>query len=94
MKGPFWTLGERDTVVASWGEYARGPGWSNSPILVVVRRAQTGTLELEFLQPNEQPPEMLELFEVSAVVAARTAAIVERHMRRLARMTKGAANAA
>jgi hypothetical protein len=57
-------LRKDDKIVTAYAEPAAGPGWSNQPLWVIVRRG--GELFEECLQPHEQTAEMLTLYQVSA----------------------------
>lgn len=61
-------FGEHDKVMVAWAEPARGPGWANQPIWVLVRSQLDGGLRIECVQPGEQSREMLLLYGVSAAV--------------------------
>jgi hypothetical protein len=60
-------LKDQETIVTVYAEQAKGPGWSNQPLFVIVRDAK-GRLREECLQPDEQTAEMKALFNVSATV--------------------------
>jgi hypothetical protein len=65
--------GER--IVAAYAEAASGPGWSNSPIWVLIHCF--GSYRLACIQPDEQTPEIAMLYSVSSVAhAAMTAAVM------------------
>lgn len=53
-----------DTILTAYAEPASGPGWSNSPVWVVVQ-GREGKLRQECLQPNEQSEAMRILYAVS-----------------------------
>ncbi len=57
-------LNEGDVVVTAWAESCAGPGWANSPVRVVVARAN-GNLDEVWIQPDEQTATMRTLFPVS-----------------------------
>lgn len=62
-------IAEDEDVVMAWAEKASGPGWSNIPVWVLIRQDFTGRLRIECLQPDEHPPEVVALREVSSVVS-------------------------
>lgn len=54
-------------VVTAWAEEAHGPGWSNRLIWVICR--VDTALDQIAIQPEDQTPEMMVLFDVSALAA-------------------------
>lgn len=60
-------LRKGDHVVAAYAKLASGPGWSNTPVWVIVESC-TGELRTECLQPEEQTPGMQLLYGISASV--------------------------
>lgn len=58
-----------DTVIVAFAEAAGGPGWSNTPVWVVVQEPM-GKLRVECLQPDEQSHEMATLYGVSSAIHA------------------------
>jgi hypothetical protein len=63
-------IAKNEYVLAAWAEVARGPGWANEPVLVLVGRMGGGEYRIEYLQPDEQSSTMLTLHRVSALVTA------------------------
>lgn len=63
-------MGHKPTILTAFAEPASGPGWSNTPVWYVLRD-EHGKLTLECLQPEDQTPEMVNLYDVSR--AAHTA---------------------
>lgn len=64
--------------IAAWGERCSGPGWSNSPVWVLVRDTGDGSYHLDCLQPEEQTAEIVTLFRISAEVSAAMLSAVMR----------------
>jgi hypothetical protein len=60
-------LKDQEFIVTVYAKQAKGPGWSNQPLFVLIRDAE-GRLREECLQPDEQTAEMKALFNVSATV--------------------------
>lgn len=60
-------LAPSEHIVTVYAEPASGPGWSNSPLWVVVR-AVDGSLREECIQPPEQTNEMVLLYAIAACV--------------------------
>jgi hypothetical protein len=60
-------IAKTDTIITAFASPAAGPGWANSPVWIVVR-SQDGSYREVCLQPEEQSPEMLALYDVSATV--------------------------
>lgn len=56
---------EHDTVITAFAEPAKGPGWTNMPIWVIIREQNTGKLRMECIQPSEQTPGMDALYMCS-----------------------------
>lgn len=55
-------------VIAAWAAPASGPGWANSPILVLRLRAGTNKYRVDYIQPEDQTPEMRCLYGPSAAM--------------------------
>lgn len=55
---------KNDTVLTAYAESARGPGWANAPVWLIVRSA-AGALRQECLQPEEQTETMRLFYRVS-----------------------------
>ena len=73
-------LGPDEYVVAAFAEHASGPGWANSPVVMIVYDRSTGKLRQEGLQPEEQTAEMHTLYDVSAAAHGAMTAAVRRHL--------------
>jgi len=69
------TLDDGDTILTAYAESARGPGWSNTPIWVIVR-ARTGRLRQDCIQPAEQTRDMELLCSISECVNTKMVAAV------------------
>lgn len=63
------------TVVCVYARHASGPGWSNSPLWVILRDGN-GKLKEECLQPDEQPEKVLTLYRIAADVDSEMTAAV------------------
>ena len=59
--------GER--VVCAFAHPCSGPGWSNSPVVAVVRNI-AGEYREVYIQPEAQPSEMVTLYAISAQCTA------------------------
>lgn len=61
---------EDEDIVCACAEHARGPGWANRPLWVIVRTRGTNEMRGLCLQPQEQPADRSwdGLFNVSAEV--------------------------
>ena len=70
------TIGREDTVLTAYAEPAKGPGWANAPIWVIVRDADDN-LRQECIQPSEQTEDMLTLYAFSALLHGRMTIAVE-----------------
>ena len=57
-------LESTDAIVTAYAEHCSGPGWSNSPVWVIVRDLQ-GNLRQECIQMRDQTAEMRVLFDSS-----------------------------
>lgn len=62
-------LHKGDTIIVAWAEPAKGPGWSNRPIWVIIRDRQF-KLRQECIQPEDQDYDTMMLYNVSALVTA------------------------
>lgn len=60
-------LNEHDHIVAVVAEPARGPGWSNTPLWIIVQDG-SGKLRRECLQPDEQGDTLRVLYGTAAAV--------------------------
>ena len=56
-------------LIAAWAEYVAGPGWSNNLVWYVYRN-HNGKIEVDCLQPEDQSPEIVRLFPISAIVSS------------------------
>lgn len=64
-------LSKDDIVVTAWAEEARGRGYV--PLVWVLVRDGNGKLRIEAVQRDDQTPEMLTLFNISADVSIKMA---------------------
>lgn len=72
-------LGKHDRIVTAYAQRASGPGWSNSPLWVIVRDGD-GKLREECIQPEERTAPLHWLYDVAeaahiSVLAALQAAL-------------------
>jgi len=75
----WWRQG--DHVMVAWAEPCNGPGWANSPVLVLVFNATArDTRRVEYLQPEDQTPEMHILYGVSHAASAAMTNAVRKHL--------------
>lgn len=83
---PFhWEEGDR--ILHAWADPAAGPGWSNSPVCVLVIDGNKQP-RIEYLQPSEQTNSMVTLYSISA--AAHEAMTAEvRHEASIWKRKKG-----
>lgn len=58
-------LNKGESLVTAFATYENGPGWSNSPIWVIVCDRDE-KLRMECIQPEDQTAEMRILFRVSS----------------------------
>ena len=75
-------LSEHDTIVTAYAESAHGPGWSNTPVWVIVRNGD-GVFRQECLQPEEQTADMRILFRVSESAHRCMTAAVQMDVKRV-----------
>ena len=61
----FMKLNDLDTVVTAYASRCRGPGWSNSPVWVVIQDSN-GKLREECIQPEEHTAEMHAMYDICA----------------------------
>lgn len=64
-------------ILAVVPEYCSGPGWVNAPVWIIWQDG-IGVIHEDCIQPDEQPPELVALFEIGAVVNARLKMAVEK----------------
>lgn len=69
-------LANDDQIITAWATSEAGPGWSNTPIWVLVREP-SGKLRIECLQPDEQTGRMMDLHIISAIVQGKLIKLVE-----------------
>ena len=60
-------LGRNERIVAVVPEHVSGPGWGNSVVWVHITDG-CGLYRAECVQPEEQAPEMLALFDAAAAM--------------------------
>lgn len=77
-------LRERDTIETAYAEYASGPGWSNTPLWVIIRDGN-GELRQECLQPIEFNAEIHQLYKIAAAIQEAMTGAVRRHLSRRTR---------
>ncbi len=71
-------LNKNEYVVTAYASRASGPGWSNTPIWVVIRDNSTGRLREECIQPEHQTAGMRILYGISEQThAAMVAEVAE-----------------
>lgn len=80
MTEPLFTLADGERVVAAWAEVCRDPGWANWPIVVLVA-ARSGTLRMEYIQPEAQG-------NILPALHATSAAMSETMVREVARLLR------
>jgi len=51
-------------VVCAYPKMAAGPGWANTPIVVVIKNRLNNTYREEYIQPKEQTDTMRIMFPV------------------------------
>ena len=73
-------LSKHDCVVTAFAQVANGPGWSNTPLWVIVQDGN-GKLRRECLQPEEQTEVIHLLYALSNTMNAQLTNEVERIMR-------------
>lgn len=78
-------LATDDHIICAYAEHASGPGWSNTPIWVIVRDARDGSLRQECIQPDEQTAEMYTLYPVSAAAHGSMTSVVKSEAKRFRR---------
>jgi len=65
-------LHPKDEILTAWGEHAKGSGWSNDVLWVLVRRFEPlkggWPLSIEAIQPEEHNDEIRTLFNISAAL--------------------------
>ncbi len=60
-------LGADEYLVTAYAESASGPGWSNSPVWLVIMDGNK-KLRQECLQPDEQTRDIVTLYAASAAI--------------------------
>ena len=69
-------LAKGEMIITAWAEYASGPGWSNTPVWIIVRDGN-GKLEERCIQPDEQSGYVMDLYRIAATVHAEFLARVK-----------------
>ena len=69
-------LKDGDTFITAYAQYAKGPGWRNCPVWVIIRE-RGGALREECLQPEEQGNGIASLYDFSALAHQKMLAAVE-----------------
>ena len=67
-----------DRIVTAWAETCAGPGWANWIVWVLVQPA-AGGYRMECIQPDDQSPEVQDLFDFSALASKRMLRAVARN---------------
>ena len=57
----------KKSILTAFAEPACGPGWSNTPVWVVLRD-ENGKFSVECIQPEDQTATMITLYSISSVV--------------------------
>lgn len=57
-------LAEHDHILTAFAERRAGPGWANSPVLVIIQDGN-GQLRVEWIQPDSHTADIIALFDVS-----------------------------
>ena len=70
-------LGHGECIFTAFAEPCSGPGWANTPIVVIIRKTG-GKLREVWLQPEEQTERMNILYNVSATATAAMVRAVEK----------------
>lgn len=60
-------LSEHEYVETAYAQHAAGPGWSNTPLWIVITDGATGKTRKACLQPDEQTTEMHTLYSFAAL---------------------------
>lgn len=77
MSKPPFRLAEHEHVVTAYAQRASGPGWSNTPLWVIIQDGN-GKLRRECLQPEEQTQTIYTLYGISHSVNIQLVNEVER----------------
>jgi hypothetical protein len=80
LQGAAMKLAANEHVVAAWAEHAKGQGWNNQPLWVLV--CTTDSYRLECLQPEEQTSEMRALYNISSAVTESMTGLVKAKIHR------------
>lgn len=64
-KLPFLRPG--DQIICAYAKAVSGPGWANEPLWVIIRGADN-VLRDECIQPDERPPGIDQIYDISASV--------------------------
>lgn len=81
MAKPPFRLAEHEFVVTAYAQRASGPGWSNTPLWVIIQDGN-GKLRRECLQPEEQSDTIYILYGISDSVNVQLVNEVERLVER------------
>jgi len=63
-------IGKHEHIVTAFAEPASGPGWSNSPVWVIIKSTEDGTLRMDCLQPAEQTSDIAIMYSISSIAHA------------------------
>lgn len=67
---------ETDEVICVYARPSSGPGWSNTPLWVVLKCELTSQVREECIQPEEQGAELQALYKIAAEVDAELMRLV------------------
>ena len=71
FKGVLMKLKNSEYIVTAYAEPCGGPGWSNSPVAVIIKDKETGVIREDMIQPEEQSATMLEIYGFSALAHSK-----------------------
>ena len=72
-------LNQGDTIITAYAQSAAGPGWSNTPLYVIVRDQNHNLREI-CLQPEEQTREMALLYGISQNIHYSLVGILSKYL--------------
>lgn len=71
-------LHRTEYIITAFASPAKGPGWANSPLWVIIGDRATGKMREECIQPKDFTPEIHTLYKVAAEVQAALVLAVKR----------------
>ena len=71
-------LSKTEYIITAYAKTCAGPGWSNTPVWVIIGDGATGKIRETAIQPEDQTKEMVDVFAFSALASDRMTELVRK----------------